>query len=281
MPDADVLDWVLWSGTVGMDRPLAERIEAAAEQGFAALSLGPFDVARSETEGVSAAALGASIRERGLEIMMDPLMGWCSDAPLPGPFAAFGFEALFQMAEALRVTAITVFGPFQEGEATPGELVERFGRLCDRAAGIGARVQIEFMPMTTVGDVTAAWSIIQGADRTNGGLVFDTWHFFRGDPDFAALEAVPGDRIFAVQVADAASEVSGSLGEDTFQRRLPGDGVLDLAGAIGTLRRMGGLRAIGPEVISPITASMPAGEAARLGRARVEDLLTATRASGP
>ena len=43
------------------------------------------------------------------------------------------------------------------------------------------------------------------ADRANGGIVFDTWHFFRGDPDFDLLATVPGDRIYCVQIDDAAA----------------------------------------------------------------------------
>jgi sugar phosphate isomerase/epimerase len=273
----DDLRWVLWAGTLGMERPVSDRVDAALKAGFACVSIGPLDVARAAAEGISVERLGRSIRDAGLEITMDPLMGWCSDAPLPGPYAVFAFEDLFRMCEALQVVAMTVFGPFQEGEATRDELTERFAAVCNRAADLGARVQFEFMPLTVVKDIAAAWAIVEAADRANGGLVFDTWHFFRGNPDFSTLEQVPGDRIFAVQVADAAAEVRGSLAEDTFNRRMPGDGVLDLAGAIRALDRIGGLHTVGPEVISPVTAAMPPVDAARLGRTRVRDLVASAR----
>ncbi len=118
--------------------------------------------------------------------------------------------------------------------------------------------------MTPITDVATAWKIVRDADRPNGGILFDTWHFFRGSADFDALEAVPGERILAVQVDDAHAEVTGSLWDDTQQRLLPGDGSFDLPRVLRTLGRIGGLRFVGPEVISPVTAAMPAGRSGRL-----------------
>jgi sugar phosphate isomerase/epimerase len=86
---------------------------------------------------------------------------------------------------------------------------------------------------------------------------------------------VPGDRVFAVQVADADVEPKGSLVEDTLQRRLPGDGAFDLAALLSTLARMDALRWVGPEVISPETAAMAPVDAARLAGERVRSLVAA------
>jgi sugar phosphate isomerase/epimerase len=114
---------------------------------------------------------------------------------------------------------------------------------------------------------------VSDSDRGNGGLVFDTWHFFRGSRDFELLEQIPGDRIFVVQFADAAKEVQGTLREDATRRLLPGDGCFDLPRVVRVLNAIGGLRAVGPEVISPTLAAMPAREAATLAASRVRDLV--------
>ena len=103
-----------------------------------------------------------------------------------------------------------------------------FAELCDRAADVGAQVHLEFMPISCVATLREAWTIVRDADRANGGIVFDTWHFFRGDPDFELLATVPGDRIYCVQIDDAAAEPRASLRDDTNNRLLPGDGDLDL-----------------------------------------------------
>jgi sugar phosphate isomerase/epimerase len=278
-PPGNGRGWVLWSGTIGLDSPVPARLEASLAGGYDRMTIGPPDVARAAAGGVSWEELGRSARDVGLGIVMDPMMGWYNDEPPPGPYAPFRLDEMLRMCEALQVSSISVLGPFREDEATPEELIRRFAGLCDRAADIGAQVQLEFMPMTTITDVASAWAIVESADRDNGGIVFDTWHFFRGNPDFADLERVPGDRIFAVQVADAPARLNGTLAEDTFNRMLPGDGELDLTGVVRALDRMGALRWVGPEVISPFTASMPPVEAARLAGDRVRQLL-ATATSG-
>ena len=110
-------------------------------------------------------------------------------------------------------------------------------------------------------------------------ILFDTWHFFRGSPAFEDLEAVPGERIFAVQVDDALPDVIGSLWEDTQRRLLPGDGCFDLPRVLRTLARIGGLRLVGPEVISPQTAAMAPRDAARVAGDRVRRLVADALAS--
>jgi sugar phosphate isomerase/epimerase len=131
--------------------------------------------------------------------------------------------------------------------------------------------------MSAIADLATASGIVEAADRPKGGLMFDTLHFFRGNPDFSVLEGVPGERIFAVQVSDGATEVQGSLAEDTLNRLLPGDGSFDLTRAVAALDRIGGLRWVGPEVISPATRAMPPAEAARLARDRIRDLIDHVR----
>ena len=278
IPGAESIGWVLWSGTIGLESPVPARVEAALAGGYSRVTIGPHDVAKAAVDGVSAGDLGRSARESGLQIVMDPVMGWYTDTPLPGHFAPFPFDEVLRLCEDLQVVSISVLGPFSEDEATPDELTRRFAVLCDRAADIGAQVTLEFMPMTTIGDVGSAWAIVESADRDNGGLVFDTWHFFRGNPDFGSLDRVPGDRIFAVQIADATADMNGTLGEDTFHRLLPGDGALDLTSVVRALDGIGALRWVGPEVISPLTASMPPVDAARLAGDRVREVIAAARA---
>ena len=280
----DDIGWVLWSGTIGLESPIPGRIEAARANGFTRLSLSTLDVARAEEQGTSVAELGRSLRDAGLEIVLDPVMNWYGGAPrADSRFARFPLDEAMAMAEALQVASLTVIGQ-ATSDLPLEEVAAPFAAVCDRAAGFGAQVHLEFIPMTAIPDLASAWTIVQGADRPNGGILFDTWHFFRGDPDFAVLEQVPGDRIFAVQIDDAAAEVRGSMREDTQNRLLPGDGDLDLARAVGALDRIGALRWVGPEVISPVLEAMPPVEAARIAGDRVRELVARVRsdaATGP
>ncbi len=89
-------------------------------------------------------------------------------------------------------------------------------------------------------------------------------------PDFEVLSGVPGDRIFAVQVNDAAAEPSGPLWEDTFLRLLPGEGAFDLPRIMRTLEEIGGLTWVGPEIFSEALLALGPSEAARTAREAIE-----------
>ncbi|MGO8863771.1 MAG: sugar phosphate isomerase/epimerase, partial [Acidimicrobiales bacterium] len=91
------------------------------------------------------------------------------------------------------------------------------------------------------------------------------------------LEDIPGERIFGVQIADGPAEGGGDLGQETFHRLMPGDGSFDLSALLRILDKIGALRWVGAEVISPLTAAMDPAEAACLARDRMVDLITGIR----
>ena len=70
-------------------------------------------------------------------------------------------------------------------------VANHFAALCDRAARHGLLVAFEFLPWSDVPDVAAAWRLIRLADRKNGGLLIDTWHYFRGAADPVEVRSVP------------------------------------------------------------------------------------------
>jgi sugar phosphate isomerase/epimerase len=270
--------WVLWPGTIGLESPIAHRVEAAVAAGCTRVGVSPADVAES---GVEPRDLKRSLHDAGLDVVLDPVMGWHGGPPMEGGgrYAAIGPDDALRMAEELGAVAISVIGPFLASEISP-ELSAHFARFCDSADGFGAQVHLEFMPMSAVADLATAWPIVRDAGRRNGGLLLDTWHFFRSGSDLALLEQVPGESIFAVQVADAPAAPTAPLGEETFHRLLPGDGGLDLTAVLRTLDRSGGLSWVGPEVISPDLEEMAPADAARLAVDRVRQVVEVARAQG-
>ena len=271
--------YTLWAGTVGFTSPLAERFAAAAATGCREATLSPPDVLRAAQDGTAAAEIGRQARDLGLDLIVDPVMNWYPDRePSPSRFAGVSTDDALRICEALGVTSLSAIATASSDVPVP-DLAGYFGRLCDRAAGFGARVHLEFIPFTIVRTLRIAWDLVRAADRPNGGLVFDTWHFFRGEPDFEVLAGIPGDRIFYVQLDDAPAVPSGPLREETQHRLLPGDGDLDLVAAIRALNRIGGLRRVGPEVISPDLAALSVLDAATLAMDRTRALVDVALAS--
>ena len=283
-PGEPDVGWILWSGTIGFASPVTAGAAAASAAGYRRLSVSPADVLTAARQGIQPAELGRHIRGFGLDIVLDAVLNWHGCPRTGWPFAGRSDPAGYQtdldevlgMCEALQVVAMNAVGP-ATCDRPIADLAEPFSRLCDRAAAFGAQVTLEFVPMLAVDSLTAAWSIVSGADRDNGGLVLDTWHFFRAGPDFATLEAIPAGRIFATQISDGAAAVHGSLVDDAFRRLMPGAGSFDLDHMTQVLDRLGGLRWVGPEVISSATAAAEPAEIAVVARQRIAGLIRRNR----
>ena len=272
-------EWVLWTGTVGFDRPLGERVTAATAAGYGAVSTSPREADALRGEGVSLADAAARARDQGVPIVvLDAVFSWLRPAE-PWPVLAgvndITVDESLRIAEAMRIGSINAIALRGSGRSDEA-IAEQFAEFCDRAAEAGCRVHLEFAPHSGIPDVGRAWDIVRLADRPNGGLLFDSWHFFRGDADLEALAAVPGERIFAVQLSDGTAEPVGHWYEETMHHRLlPGDGAFDLVAAVRVLAGTGALTLIGPEVISDELHARSADESAALAAERLEALWAA------
>jgi sugar phosphate isomerase/epimerase len=254
-----VTNWILWAA--GFDCPLEERAAAARAAGCAHVSL-----TRADFEQASPADVARQLRDQGVEgSVLDGLVKWLPGRGRPGAADDMGDnEPIFAAAEAAGVASINVLA-MRPSELPVAEMARHFGALCDRAAPAGIRLHMEFAPGAGVPDLATAWQLVQAADRPNGGILFDTWHFTRSGSTLDTLAEIPGNRIFAVQVSDTAPEATGTIFDETLhRRRLPGDGCIDFAAIGAVLRRIGALELVGPEVLSDELRAMAPADAAVL-----------------
>jgi sugar phosphate isomerase/epimerase len=270
--DADGL--ILASQTLPPGTPLTERIDVAAAAGFAGLGLRPRDRQEALAAGETDATLRARLAERGVEVVeIEVLRDWGVGEERAREFE----ESLYELVDALGGTYLIAVGEIDGDAAT---VARRFAAVCDRAAEHGLRVAIEFVPYTTIPDAGSAWEIVERADRPNGGLLVDPWHWFRGRPDRALLEPVPPERIFAVHFDDAEAEPLGSLVEDTrHHRRLPGEGAFDLGGFVQMLDAHGVRVPYSVEVLSDELHARPAADCARAAAETTRAVLSEARRS--
>ena len=266
---------VLWSAGLAPS-PLPERIEAAAANGYRILSLMPADHEQAGASGRDPTELARQAHDAGVELaIVDGLIEWYPHEPPKRPLGgtAVGVDDVLRGGEAFGATSLCALAPYPTSLPLE-ELAQHFAALCDRAAVEGWRVHFEFTPRSPVSDVATAAELVGLADRPNGGILFDTWHFFRVDGDVEALRRIPGERIFSVQVSDGAADLEEGLLADTFRhRRLPGGGEFDLVGLLETLAAIGGLRLVGPEVLSVEQFALPVSDAARHAAAALDAVL--------
>jgi sugar phosphate isomerase/epimerase len=277
-------DLVLCTGTL-LHASLRGLVEAAAAADFQAISLWPDDVERARAEGLTLADIRALIADHGLVVAeLDPLLNWLSSGSL-GPGAAAGSDAqlardehaFYEIAEAIGGTTLNCAHPFP-GEVELDLAAERFAGVCDRAAEHGLQAAIEFLPWTGIPDVATATTIAERAGRANGGVMFDTWHHFRGTNDDEALRRVPGSRILGVQINGAPSSPRGDpMVETMHERRLPDEGDIDVAGLVRILDTIGCEAPIGVEVFSDELNALAPAEAAHRCRAATRRVLERAR----
>jgi sugar phosphate isomerase/epimerase len=281
-------DLVLCAGTLPRATPWRERLLAAATAGFAGLSVWARDYAAARRFGWSDADLRAMTADHGITVAeLDPAWWWLPGAAEIGgrltehddmEVFAYGEAELFAIADLLgarSLNAVDVFG----GSWTIDDAAEAFAGLCDRADEHGLLVHIEFLPWSRIPDLATAWEIVRRADRPNGGLALDAWHWFRTDPssDLATLQMIPGDKLVALQLDDAPVEREDNLMSATLHDRLlPGDGAIDLVTLLAALRGIGCTAPIGVEVFSdalqaldPIDAAQRAADTTRAVLAKV------------
>lgn len=267
---------VLWAANV-RNKSLDDRIRAARAGGFDAMSIFPVDFVAWTAEGLTGPQIRRRYDDAGVKLaIVDPFVQWVPDFKIPDGYPAENIsfidhseDDVFRMAEELEATQINVVeGLGQQHEFAA--LVDALGGFADRAASRGLRVGLEPMPISSIATLRQGWDLVRTIDRDNLGLTFDTWHFWRAEPDHALLRTIPGEKIFDVQMVDATNALKGDLLNDLLRHRLfAGEGEFDLVTTVKVLREIGAYRSVGPELFSD---AMDALDAETVGRLAGENM---------
>lgn len=237
-----------------------ERLDAAAEAGFQGIGLLLHDYRRMLRKGRTPKELREAVDARGLAVVeIEALMGW---GAADFSFAAADLDTVCEMAELFESRHLQAVGPF---EGSLDDAGRAFARACDRAADVGLRVALEFLPPNNIPDAGVALDIVERAGRSNGGLCVDSWHHFRGARDEVLLRDVPADRLVSVQLSDGTLEpTSDDYIPDCMTHRVPtGEGEFDLPRLLSILDEAGCTAPRCFEVISAELQGLPHREAAR------------------
>ena len=274
---------VLCSGTLRTGISFRERVAAAAAGGFSGISLWGRDYELARDEGLGDLDIALLLDDHGLSVgELDPAWWWlpgASQIHIPPEhdherIFRYGEPELFAVADAVgarSLNAVDVFG----GSWSVDEAAVAFAELCDRAADHGLLVHLEFLPWSRVPDLATAWQIVAAADRPNGGLMIDAWHYFRSSPDGGLLRSIPGSSILGLQLCDApAAPEADSLHATLHERLLPGDGQLPLRTLLADVRATGAAAPLGVEVFSDVLHARDPEEVGRLAGASLRGLLS-------
>jgi sugar phosphate isomerase/epimerase len=244
--------------------PIAERISAVADAGFAGLGLIADDLLVIR-DSIGFPVLRNLIAEAGLtHIEIELIERWWIPRGAPGhTYDARGL--LFDAADVLAPAFIKIGSELGPPTPQPEVLVDPLRELAEQAIEHGTRIAIETMPFSIISTVPMGAELISAAGHPAVGLLVDAWHVFRAGTSLDELRAaLTPEMIYGVELDDAASTLRGTLFEDTVNNRLLcGEGCFDLRGLVAVLRGRGFDGPWGVEILSSSFRQLPVGQAVK------------------
>jgi 4-hydroxyphenylpyruvate dioxygenase len=201
--------------TVSISGDLREKLQAIAAAGFDGVEI--FEQDFLAFDGTPA-EVGRMVRDHGLEITLFQPFRDFEGLPEPQRSRAFDrAERKFDLMQELGTELMR----------RPRRAAEDFRELGERAARRGLRVGYEALAWGRhINDHRDAWEIVRRADHPSVGLILDSFHTLARGIGVDTIRAIPGDRIFIVQLADAPKMEMDLLYWSRHYRNMPGQGDL-------------------------------------------------------
>jgi sugar phosphate isomerase/epimerase len=254
---------VLCSATI-FDRPLEDKVAAAAAGGFDAITVWPHDYTGARDRGLDDAAIRRLLADHGVVVDgIDCLLDWLPGDQVPElPVFRASEDDLYRVADALGGNFINVAQAFGRS-VDVARATELFAAICARAARRDLLVTLEPVPWAGIGKAAVAKEIVTGARAANARLAVDTWGFFRGGSCIEDLGGLGAAAFDNVQLNDGPRTPWADLFAEASDRLLPGDGELAVAAVIASLAAEGFRGPWGIEAPSSLWKDL---EAAEIGR---------------
>lgn len=243
------------------DIPIARRLKAAVDAGFAGIGLNTADLAsifaRHGRIGFATMIADYGIRHLEVETLMN---WWTEDAD--GSLWRRTLDLFLDAASALPVRQIKINGDFSPDPPSIEAMEAGFAYLASRAFEAGTVIALEPVAFSNVRDPATAKQIVGASAGKGGGVMLDCWHFARGGLAADDLAALSGDAISGVEMSNVAAEIVGDLFEDTVDhRRMPDDGIFPIQSFLRAVAASGYRGPVGVEVLSAKLRAQPIEEA--------------------
>jgi 4-hydroxyphenylpyruvate dioxygenase len=238
--------------TVSLSGSLEEKLAAAAGAGFDGVEI-------FESDLVTCASTPSEVRARAADLgltieLYQPFRDF--EAVPPDALAANLRRARrkFELMTALGVDTILVCSSVSPLARDDDALAaDHLRRLAELAAGHGIRVAYEALAWGRhVNDYSHSWKIVAAADHPNLGVCLDSFHILSRRLDPSGIRAIPGEKVFFVQLADAPDMSLDVLQWSRHYRCFPGQGGFDLSGFLADVLATGYRGPLSLEVFNDI-----------------------------
>ncbi len=212
--------------TVSISGDFADKLSAIAAAGFDGIEIFENDFVAFDATPED---VGRMVRDAGLEISLFQPFRDFETLPEPQRSRAFDraerkFDLMGELGADLMLVCSSVSPISIGGIDRAGE---DFRELGERAARRGVRVGYEALAWGRhVNDHRDAWEVVRRADHPNVGLILDSFHTLARKIAVDSIRAIPLDKIFIVQLADAPMIEMDLLYWSRHFRSMPGEGDL-------------------------------------------------------
>lgn len=212
--------------TVSIAGDFREKLAAISRAGYTGIEIFEQDFVAYDGAAVD---VGWLVEDYGLEIMLfQPFRDF---EGLPEPYRSRAFdraERKFDLMNSMGADLVLICSNLS-AHALGGidRAADDLGELGERAKARGIRVGFEALAWGRhINDHRDAWEVVRRADHSHVGLILDSFHTLsrRIDPD--TIRAIPGDKIFFVQLADAPLIDMDLFYWSRHFRNMPGEGDL-------------------------------------------------------
>ncbi len=225
--------------TVCLSGTLEQKLHACAEAGFDGVEIFEPDLVASPASPDEIRALAERL---GLTLdLYQPFRDaeGVDEALFPG--VLHRAMAKFRLMQQLGIDTMLVCSNVATATVDDDEVsAAQLRRLGDAAAEHGVRLAYEALAWGRyVDDYRHAWRIAELADHEAVGVCLDSFHILSRGHDPAAIEEIPGEKIFFLQLADAPALTMDVLSWSRHYRLFPGEGAFDLAAFVGHVLKAG------------------------------------------
>ncbi|MBT9371692.1 bifunctional sugar phosphate isomerase/epimerase/4-hydroxyphenylpyruvate dioxygenase family protein [Rhizobium sp. CSW-27] len=267
--------------TVSISGDLPEKLQAIAKAGFTGVEIFENDLL---VHDASPKEVGRMVRDHGLEIsLFQPFRDF---EGMPEPYRSRGFdraERKFDIMGELGTDLMLVcsnVSPVSLGGVD--RAADDFRALGERAARRGLKVGYEALAWGRhIHDHRDAWEIVRRADHPQIGLILDSFHTLSRRIDVGSIRAIPGDKIFFVQLADAPKIDMDLLYWSRHFRNMPGEGDLPLVDFMSAIAATGYQGPLSLEIFNDQFRSGSARLIAEDGHRSLLNLMDQVRRSEP
>ncbi|WP_037570197.1 bifunctional sugar phosphate isomerase/epimerase/4-hydroxyphenylpyruvate dioxygenase family protein [Phaeacidiphilus oryzae] len=268
--------------TVSLSGTLTEKLAAASAAGFDGVEI-------FENDLLSCPLSPEEVRDRaadlGLRIeLYQPFRDFETDDEAALAAHLRRAERKFETVRRLGADLLLVCSSVEaDAPAEDARTAEQLRLLAERAQRQGVRIAYEALAWgRRVNTYPHSWRIVAAADHPALGLCLDSFHILARGGDPAGIAGIPAEKLFFLQLADAAPIAMDALQWSRHHRCFPGQGGLPVAEVVAATLRAGYRGPLSLEVFNDVFRRADAGRTAVDGlRSLLALAESATAVAGP